>query len=98
MPKLLIKKKKLRWDNVVVTFFFVTFIMYLLSVTVLRAQNVVMSKQQITIERKNDKLKNDVDNLELAVRQLDNRERILSIAIEHGLKVNQENIVSVTNR
>ena len=65
--------------------------------TVLKAQNVVLAKQENQIVRKNDILTNDVKNLELEVKQLDNRERVLAIVQQEGLSVNQENIVSVAD-
>lgn len=97
MVKIVKKRKKIRWESVIVTIFLFTFIAYLGAVTVLKAQNVVLAKQENQIERTNDKLKNDVANLELEVKQLDNRERVLTIAQEHGLKVNQKSIVSVAD-
>lgn len=65
--------------------------------TVVKAQNVVLAKQENLIVRKNETLTNDVKNLELEVKQLDNRERVLAIVQEEGLSVNQENIVSVAD-
>ena len=97
MVKIVKKRKKIRWESVIVTFFLFSFVTYLASVTVLKAQNVVLAKQENQIERTNDKLTNDVANLELEVKQLDNRERVLTIAQEHGLKVNQQSIVSVAD-
>lgn len=74
-----------------------SFILYLGCMTVVKAQNVVLAKQENQIARKNDTLSNDVANLELEVKQLDNRERVLAIVQEQGLQVNQENIVSVAD-
>ena len=54
-------------------------------------------QQENLIVRKNETLTNDVKNLELEVKQLDNRERVLAIVQEEGLSVNQENIVSVAD-
>lgn len=65
--------------------------------TIVKAENVVLAKKENQIERINDILSNDVANLELEVKQLDNRERVLAIVQEHGLEVNQENIVSVAD-
>lgn len=97
MVKIVKKNRKVKWDNIIVTVFLITFVAYLASVTVLKAQNVVLAKQENQIERSNDKLSNDVANLELVVKQLDNRERVLQIAQEQGLKLNQKSIVSVAD-
>ena len=72
-------------------------LLYLSCMTIVKAENVVLAKKENQIERINDILSNDVANLELEVKQLDNRERVLAIVQEHGLEVNQENIVSVAD-
>lgn len=97
MVKIIKKKKRIKWESIIITFFIMSVLSYLGSVTILKAQNVVLAKQENQIERTNDKLKNDVANLELEVKKLDNRERVLTIAQEHGLKVNQKAIVSVAD-
>lgn len=97
MVKIVKRKRHIRWDNMIIAFFVLSFMLYLTSMTVVKAQNVVLAKQENQIVRKNDTLANDVKNLELEVKQLDNRERVLAIVQEAGLSVNQENIVSVAD-
>lgn len=97
MVKIVKKKRKLRIESLVAMIFAFACISFLFSVTVLRSHNVLLTRQSNEIERVNDKLANDVANLEVEVKQLDNRERILEIAKEHGLTVNQESIVSVVS-
>lgn len=97
MVKIIKRRRRVRWDNLIVAFFALSFLMYITSMTVVKAQNVVLAKQENQIVRKNDILTNDVKNLELEVKQLDNRERVLAIVQEEGLSVNQENIVSVAD-
>ena len=89
------KKRKLRLEGIITAVFMVSVLMFLFSATILRAHNVSLTKQSTLIERKNDKLQNDVANLEVEVKQLDNRDRILEIAKAQGLTVNQNSIVSV---
>ena len=97
MVKIIKRKRRVRWNNVIICFFATSFLLYIFSMTVLKAQNVVLAKQENQIVRKNDILTNDVKNLELEVKQLDNRERVLAIVQQEGLSVNQENIVSVAD-
>ena len=97
MVKIVKRRRRIRWDNMIITFFLLSFVLYLTSMTVVKAQNVVLAKQENLIVRKNETLTNDVKNLELEVKQLDNRERVLAIVQEEGLSVNQENIVSVAD-
>jgi len=97
MVKIVKRRRRIRWDNMIIAFFLLSFVLYLTSMTVVKAQNVVLAKQENLIVRKNETLTNDVKNLELEVKQLDNRERVLAIVQEEGLSVNQENIVSVAD-
>lgn len=97
MVKIIKKKKRIRLESIVAMIFAFSCISFLFSVTVLRSHNVLLTRQSNEIERTNDKLANDVANLEVEVKQLDNRDRILEIAKEHGLSVNQDSIVSVVS-
>lgn len=84
-------------ESLIYVVFFLSLLAFLFSVTVMRANNVVLAKRENEIKLNITKLKNDVANLELEVKQLDNRERILSIVEKEGLKVNQNSIVSVAS-
>ena len=97
MVKIVKRRRRIKWDNLIVMFFMLSFILYLTCMTVVKAENVVLAKKENLIVRQNEILTNDVKNLELEVKQLDNRERVLSIVEEQGLSVNQENIVSVAD-
>lgn len=97
MVKIVKKKKRFRMESLIYVVFFLSLLAFLFSVTVMRANNVVLAKRENEIKLNITKLKNDVANLELEVKQLDNRERILSIVEKEGLKVNQNSIVSVAS-
>lgn len=95
--KKVVKKKKLNIENLVAMIFVVSFLAYLGSITVLRSYNVVLASEEKQMQDEIVKARNDVANLEFDVKKLDNREYILSIAEQEGLKINQENIVSVAS-
>ncbi|NBK96569.1 MAG: cell division protein FtsL [Erysipelotrichia bacterium] len=97
MAKIIKRKRRIKVESLITIVFAVACISFLFSITVLRSQNVLLSRASNEIERSNDKLANDVANLEVEVKQLDNRDRILEIAKEHGLSVNQDSIVSVVS-
>ena len=97
MVKIIKRRRIPRWDNLIVAFFMLSCLLYLGCMTIVKAENVVLAKKENQIERINDILTNEVANLELEVKQLDNRERVLAIVEEHGLEINQENIVSVAD-
>lgn len=95
MARIVKKSRHLRFEGIVTIFFLVSLILYFCSITMLRSYNVVLASKENKMEYQIETLKNDVANLELDVKKLDNRERILSIAQEKGLQINQEKIVSV---
>lgn len=97
MAKIIKKKRKIRIESIIAMIFVFACLSFLFSITVLRSHNVLLTRQSNELERVNDKLANDVANLEVEVKQLDNRDRILEIAKEHGLTVNQDSIVSVVS-
>lgn len=97
MVKIVKKRRRFKYESVIYLFFFISLLAFLFSVTVLRSSNVVLAKKENDTRVSIGKLKNDVANLELEVKQLDNRERILSIVEKEGLKVNQNSIVSVAS-
>ncbi len=97
MVKIVKTKRKLRIDNLIIMMFIVSCVAYVLSVTVLRAHNVVLAKQENQVSQSISKLENDVAHLEIDVKKLDNRERILEIAEKHGLVINQESIITVVD-
>lgn len=88
-------KRNLRIEAIITIVFILSLVGFLGSVTLLRSYNVILASHENVLENKIETEQNDVANLELDVKQLDNRERILKVAEAQGLKVNQEKIVSV---
>lgn len=90
-------KRKRNFGKFIAMFFVVSMFAYFSSFTVIRSVNVNLATQENKLAISIEKLENDVANLDVQVKQLDNRERILDIAEKKGLKVNQENIVAVAS-
>ncbi len=88
-------KKKIRMTGFVTILFLVSFLGYVGSMVIVKAYNRELALTESALSSDIVKISNDVANLELQVKQLDNRERILDVAEGQGLKVNQTSIVSV---
>ena len=56
MVKIVKRRRRIRWDNMIIAFFLLSFVLYLTSMTVVKAQNVVLAKQENLIVRKNETL------------------------------------------
>lgn len=91
------KKRSVNFENIIALVFLLSFAAYLGSITILRSYNVVLASEEKSLQDEIEKTRNDVANLEFEVKKLDNREYILNIAEEQGLKINQESIVSVAS-
>ena len=91
------KTRKISFASFTTFVFVFAVIMFLLSFTIIKGQNVLLLKQITLQENENAVLTNEVEELEVEVKELDNRERILSIAEEQGLSVDQSSIVSVVS-
>lgn len=89
------KKKKRIFEKFVTRLFVVSIISAFICLTLVRSYNVSLANVESRQEKQIELLKQDVANLELHVKELDNRERILKVAEKHGLKINQDKIVSV---
>lgn len=82
-------------ENIIALVFIFSIILWLGSVILLRSHNVVLANKEASQSNEIKQLKSDISRLEVAVEKLDDKERILKVAKKYGLKVNQENIVSV---
>lgn len=95
MVKIVEKKKRFRIEGIISIIFVVSLLGYVASFTLLRAHNVVLMQNVSNNEMDTKALKIDVANLELEIKQLDYRERIIEIAKQHQLKESPESYVSV---
>ncbi|MDH6366970.1 MULTISPECIES: hypothetical protein [Breznakia] len=93
--KIVKKNRRIRIEGIVSLVFVLSLLMYFASVTLLHSYNVVLSSQETQLEHEIGKTKNDVLNLELEVKKLANRDRIIEIAEKHELRQNESQIVSV---
>ena len=90
------KKRSMRLQVFTLLFFSVSLVMYLCSSLFLRSINNSLSTQKQQIETQIAALKVKNDAVKVAIQSLSNRERVVSIATDAGLSMNQSNIVTIT--
>ena len=90
------KKRSMRLQVFTLLFFSVSLVMYLCSSLFLRSINNSLSTQKQQIETQIAALKVENDDVKVAIQGLSNRERVVSIATDAGLSMNQSNIVTIT--
>ena len=90
------KKRSMRLQVFTLLFFSVSLVMYLCSSLFLRSINNSLSTQKQKIETQIAALKVENDAVKVAIQGLSNRERVVSIATDAGLSMNQSNIVTIT--
>ena len=90
------KKRSMRLQVFTLLFFSVSLVMYLCSSLFLRSINNSLSTQKQQIETQIAALKVENDAVKEAIQGLSNRERVVSIATDAGLSMNQSNIVTIT--
>ncbi len=94
----IVKQKKIKKNkalDVCTVICAISILLFLSSMLFLKALNYNLSIEEGMVSKDIIKVSNDVANLELEVKKLDTRERILTIAQENGLEVDQNSIVSV---
>lgn len=92
MAKTVKKKRKIRIQAVASLSFFFSFIIYLGSMTFIKAYNYVLSTQVAAIETECNDLQAQVSTLETAVKEMSNYDYIARIAEKDGIKANQSNV------
>ena len=90
------KKRSMRLQVFTLLFFSVSLVMYLCSSLFLRSINNSLSTQKQQIETQIAALKVENDAVKVAIQGLSTRERVVSIATDAGLSMNQSNIVTIT--
>ncbi|MEF9962296.1 MAG: cell division protein FtsL [Erysipelotrichaceae bacterium] len=95
MAKVIKNKRKVRVEAIAVLFFVISILLFLSSSLLLKSYNVSLSKEVSKMENVVAKKKDDVESLRLAVKTLENRDRVLSVAKEAGMEINQNNVVFV---
>lgn len=90
------KKKHLKLGTFTCVLFLVSALLYLMSTLFLRTYNNQLSSQKQEIEAKITELQIANDAVAVEVNTLNNRERVNSIAMDKGLRLEQNHIITIT--
>ena len=90
------KKKKLTLPKFTVVFFTVSVLAYLGAALFLRSYNNSLSSEKQKIEAQISALQVENDAVAVEVNTLNNRERVNTMAGDSGLRLDQDNIYTIT--
>jgi len=90
-----IKRKRIKLQGVLILAFIFALISFLASSIFLRAYNVQLSVQIQSVENEIVLLEQTNSILNVEIQSLSSKERVMAIALDAGLSVNQENIVMI---
>lgn len=93
MAKIVKRKRKLKSGRLVSVFFVLSVIFYLCSSLFLQSYNMSLSKLDSKREVEIATAKKEKESTRVAVEQLQNRDRILAVAKDAGIEVNQDSVV-----
>lgn len=93
VAKIVKKKRRLRVERLVSMFFALSIFLYLVSSLFLQSYNMSLSKLDTKRENEIIAAKKDKESMRVAVEQLQNRDRILAVAKDAGIDVNQDSVV-----
>ncbi len=85
-------KRKINVQAVATLCCFFSFMIYLGSMTFVKAYNYILSTQVAAIEADRNDLQAQVSTLETVVKEMSNYDYIASIAEKDGIKANQSNV------
>lgn len=91
------QRRKIKFKNFTAVFVFISFMLYLTSCLFLRSYNNSLSLKLQSTKSKISALQVENDSIEVAIQTLSNRDRVVSIANENGLQLNQSNIITITS-
>lgn len=91
------KKQRLNLSNLSRFVFVLGVVFYLLSAIFLRTYNVHLAVEKQDIQSQIAQLTRDNENLVAEIQTLSSKERVMSIALENGMTVNQNNIVLINS-
>lgn len=90
-----IKRKRIKLQGVLILAFIFALFSFLSSSIFLRAYNVQLSVQIQSVKNEIVLLEQSNDVLTVEIQSLSSKERVMAIATDAGLRVNQENVVMI---
>ncbi len=90
-----IKRKHIKLQGVIILMFIFALISFIASSIFLRAYNVQLSVSIQSVQNEIIMLEQSNQVLVTEIQSLSSKERVMAIAIDAGLSVNQENVVMI---
>lgn len=90
-----IKRKRIKIQGVLGLAFTLALFAYIASSIFLRAYNVQLSVQIQSVQSEIALLEQSNEVLSVEIQSLSSKERVMAIALDAGLSVNQENVVMI---
>ncbi|MDE6196174.1 MAG: cell division protein FtsL [Erysipelotrichaceae bacterium] len=92
MAKLVKRKRKIRMEGIATLFLALSICLYFIAMFGVKSYNITLAKQSQALENEQSTIKEAVSTMELEVKELQNRDRIVSIAQEDGITTNQNQV------
>lgn len=97
MARLVKRKRRLKIEGFATLFLTFAVVLFLLSTFALKSFNITLSQQSQDLATQQTELQQAVNNVKAEVEVLQNRDRVLAIAGEDGIKSNQNNVTIMSD-
>lgn len=97
MAKLVKRKRRIRLEGLATLFLALSICLYLAATFGLKSYNITLANRSQALENEQSTIKEAVSTMELEVKELQNRDRVMAIAQEDGITTNQ-NQVSIISK
>ncbi len=91
------KKRKMRFQSFTMVFFSMAVLVNLLSSLFLRSYNNSLSLKKQTILSQIASIEVENEAIAISIQNLSTRDRVITIANDNGLTLDQSNIITITN-
>ncbi len=96
MKKMVVKKKRIKWDAVIVAIFMISAVLYLATSIGLKSFNVSLASKTQQNQQEIVQTKAEVDAISIQVKELSDYNRVMESVTDEGLTYNAV-VVSISN-
>lgn len=96
MKKMVVKKKRIKWDAVIVAVFMISAVLYLATSIGLKSFNVSLASKTQQNQQEIVQTKAEVDAISIQVKELSDYNRVMESVTDEGLTYNAV-VVSISN-
>lgn len=91
------RKKTLKLYSASILFFFTSLLLYLVSSLFLRTYNNSLSLKTQSILSEIHQIQVENESINITIQNLSSRDRVVAIASDSGLELNQDNIITISD-